>query len=567
MSEKFSNLSVTLLGPKDSFSDQFLEQCGFGNLKINYATSISGVFEVLNNSLDSFGIVPLENLLNGQVSATFDGLTRNYNVEQETAPRFEIIHSDNLLIELYIGADPKRDFPLLEVEEVFSHEQALAQSEKYLLENCPNAILTAVESTSAAVELVNKSNKKTMAIASRAAIENRDLRAVAKTTPQSIINKTRFGIISTQKNKELILSQIKGLSLDDRSTSLCLFPRMDRQGLLLDILSLVSEKNQCNLLSIHSRPDQTGGFIFYLELENNRSDDIKIQRCIQDISDYLKNETGGAGSLYNLGTYSRKSFVEQSIDSVSIIGANGAMGQWFSKFFEARGIYVHKIEKNPTKAETLKIKDSQVILFSVPILEVENALKGVLPFIPKHSLIVDNSSVKTETLKMLTASIPDEIEFASIHTMFGPNEDSLKGKNVIFVDTGRTRELTLELERLFYKYGAIITHVSLDEHDKRVAYTQAIVHFISLGLGNFLKTEHVQLDLLRPFLTPNTERLLHNLNRVLSQSQELSQGILVENPYSKSLRDIFLQSLSEISSAIEAGELGKVLDSLSKYKR
>ena len=119
--------------------------------------------------------------------------------------------------------------------------------------------------------------------------------------------------------------------------------------------------------------------------------------------------------------------------------------------------------------------------------------------------------VKSETLKVLLGKIPKDIELASIHTMFGPTEESLKGKNVIFTETGRAQKLALELERLFYKYGAIITHVSVEEHDKRVAYTQAIVHFISLGFGSFLNAEQVQLD---PRGNARLREALHRAERV-----------------------------------------------------
>jgi len=205
-------------------------------------------------------------------------------------------------------------------------------------------------------------------------------------------------------------------------------------------------------------------------------------------------------------------------------------------------------------------------LLSVPMQEVENALNDFLPYISKGSLVVDNSSVKSETLKILLEKVPVDVELASIHTMFGPSEESLKGKNVIFTETGRAGKLAHELERVFYKYGAIITHVSVEEHDKRVAYTQAIVHFISLGFGSFLNSEQVQLDVIKPFLTPNTERLLLNMNRALSQSRELSQGILVDNTFSKSLREVFLKSLAETNAAIDSEELAAQLDLLLKFK-
>lgn len=550
-----SKLEVALLGPEYTFSDKVSDTVGVKWSKKHYCHSISSIFTALDKDPNLLGLVPLENLFNGPVTSSYDGLTRSIlnGNSKLSDDNIEIFHTVNLSIELCIGRKKNASYVLSEVEEVYSHEQAIGQSEKFILENCPSARLIPTESTSQAVHFASNSQNKAMAIASPEALISKNFEIIGHTTPTEQVNQTRFAFIGKRSKKEEFLAQLSK-DFDQFATFVCLDPGMDRQGLLLEILNILSSKHGLNLFSIYSRPDHSGGFLFYFEIEGAYHDK-QVKDALVDLEIYCREQTGEAAKVYVFGSYLRQSFSENKINAVSVIGSEGAMGRWLCQFFSSKGIKVFKYDKQRDLDRKEDIKNSEIIFFSVPIQNVEESIKDYLPYIAPGSLVVDNSSVKTKVNALFESYLPKEIEFASIHTMFGPTEESLKGRNVIFTRQKGSGELTKLLKRMFYKFGAIISEVSVKEHDTLVAYTQAIVHFISLGFSDVLKKEHVGLDSLKTFLTPNSERLLINMQRTLSQSNDLNQAIIGENIYSKHVREMLLESLSRLDKSIDSNNL------------
>ncbi|MBS7644376.1 chorismate mutase, partial [Candidatus Bathyarchaeota archaeon] len=121
-------VKVAFLGPHGTFCEQAAHQYfGSNHSYIPYYT-IHDVFRAVLAGEADYGIVPVENSLEGSVHLTLDLLLEsNLCVCGET--ELQIRH--NLLA--------RQSTKINEIKQIFSHPQAFAQCRRFLEENLPNA--------------------------------------------------------------------------------------------------------------------------------------------------------------------------------------------------------------------------------------------------------------------------------------------------------------------------------------------------------------------------------------------------------------------------------------------
>ena len=244
------------------------------------------ILAVENGEVDR-GVVPLENVYEGHVIPTLDGLIdcKNTKIVGETFS--EIRH--------YLGALRGHD----EIKQIISHMQAIRQCDRYLHKNYRDVKLVAVGSTSEAVERVKKEGLlNAAAIASREAVG--DLEILAEYEELCPNNKTRF----------VVLSREKVCIVDQEKTLLSIHPFRDEPGVLVDCLTPFKKKG-INIVSAWSRPDAKWvgpdakkGFYFFIELESCKPNKDRIAKAA------ALNDMGKDFEIRILGSYTDSKWKE-----------------------------------------------------------------------------------------------------------------------------------------------------------------------------------------------------------------------------------------------------------------
>ena len=147
------------------------------------------VFQQVEGNYVDFGIVPVENSLNGSVGETLDLLIeRNVRIYGEIELR--VVHN-------LIGLS---NTDLKELKTVYSHPQALAQVNEWIRKNIPQVELYETNSTSRAVQKVAEMGDPTAAaIGSELAAELSGLDLLAQGIEDNTQNFTRFLVISNNE--------------------------------------------------------------------------------------------------------------------------------------------------------------------------------------------------------------------------------------------------------------------------------------------------------------------------------------------------------------------------------
>lgn len=200
------------------------------------------------------GVVPIENTLEGSVTATLDALAFDTEL---------LIHGElELPITLIAAAMAGTD--LAQVEEVFSHPVALASARRWLSATVPHAGQVPVASTARAAELVAEQAPGRLAIVNPLAAERYGLEVMARDIADSARNLTRFVVVG---------DHVPPATGWDK-TSTVVFIDANRPGALLKLLEIFAER-ELNLTKIESRPTKTelGEYCFFLDVEGHLADE------------------------------------------------------------------------------------------------------------------------------------------------------------------------------------------------------------------------------------------------------------------------------------------------------
>ncbi len=245
---------VAYLGPEGSFTHQAAES-RFGAMSEYLPThSISSVFKAVEAGRAKYGVVPIENSIDGVVGETLDLLGKSdLKIVAET---YMPIHHSFASLEEDIS----------KIKKIYSKDIAFGQCRNFLREHFLEDVeLVLVESTAKAAKLASK-ERGSAAICSNIAAKLYNLPVLFENIEDVHTNTTRFIILSDFKNaksgfdKTSILAKLK-----------------DKPGALVNFLQDF-EKANINLSKIESRPaeDKDFNYWFYIDLDGH-IDDKNIQ--------------------------------------------------------------------------------------------------------------------------------------------------------------------------------------------------------------------------------------------------------------------------------------------------
>ncbi len=256
-------LRIAYLGPEATFTHQAAIK-RFG-LSLEYLPEerIEDIFLDVENERVDFGVVPVENSIEGVVNYTLD-MFMNTNVYIVSEIILEIKHA-------LMNKSGKAE----DVKAIYSHPNALAQCRGWLKKNFPDVPTFETTSTAKAAKIAQE-NRDTASIASQAASELYNLKIIANGIEDRLNNITRFLVIG---------KYIPHRSGRDKTS--IMFSIKDRVGALYHILKPVYE-NGVNLTRIQSRPSGRGAwdYVFYVDLCGHIEDD-----CVKKSIDKIREET------------------------------------------------------------------------------------------------------------------------------------------------------------------------------------------------------------------------------------------------------------------------------------
>ncbi|MBM3252901.1 MAG: prephenate dehydratase [Candidatus Omnitrophica bacterium] len=251
-------LRVAYLGPLATFT-HLASLKKFGS-SVEYVSkdNISDIFSEIEKGSSDYGVVPIENSIEGAVNHTLDMFIDS---DLKICSEVMLTISHNLL----------SNSPLNKVRRIYSNPQVFGQCRNWLETNIHNVEFIEVSSTTKAAELASKT-KYSAAIASTIASKIYNLKIVAERIEDYADNVTRFLVIG---------NSIPNPTGNDKSS--IMFSIKDKVGALHDMLTPF-KRNRINLTKIESRPSKKKAWEYYFFVDFlGHISDSNVKRALDEL--------------------------------------------------------------------------------------------------------------------------------------------------------------------------------------------------------------------------------------------------------------------------------------------
>jgi prephenate dehydrogenase len=244
----------------------------------------------------------------------------------------------------------------------------------------------------------------------------------------------------------------------------------------------------------------------------------------------------------------------RQVDSIGLVGfgrLGGFLGRHLSKDFP---VLAH--DPRPLKAAMRKagvrpasLQDAcarPVVVLCVPIRDLEPLLRRIGKWIRPGALVMDMASVKQRPAALMRALLPKGAEIIAAHPAFGPDSAAagLKGHKIAFCPVRVSRKRAACVKSYLRKKGLRVVETTPAEHDRQMAGSLVLTHFIGRGLIGYGAGE-LEMD------TEGYKRLMRILQTVQNDSWELFEDMNRFNAYARAVRRGFLDALRAVDRRVE----------------
>ncbi|MFH2106751.1 MAG: prephenate dehydrogenase [Candidatus Micrarchaeota archaeon] len=201
---------------------------------------------------------------------------------------------------------------------------------------------------------------------------------------------------------------------------------------------------------------------------------------------------------------------------IAIIG-NGRMGRWFAEYFRKKGFVVSVYEKE-NKLDDIYL--ANYVMVAVTLDKTDDVLRQITGKVHADQIVFDIASVKSHIINEIKKL---KCRIASIHPMFGESAKDLKGQEVVIISNIGKKAEHEEMKGLFKE--ARLSQMTVEEHDKMMAYSQVLPYLLALTFGRMTKGKKL--------IEPPVFQMQKKVYEKVMEEEEMVKQIIMLNPYAK----------------------------------
>ena len=186
-----------------------------------------------------------------------------------------------------------------------------------------------------------------------------------------------------------------------------------------------------------------------------------------------------------------------------------------------------------------------IVIVAVPVRVMPQVFAAIAPHVKPGALVIDVGSVKSLPSQWMSELLPAHADLVATHPLFGPQSarDGLAGLRLVVCPIrGDRYEKVAAFGR---SLGLTVTVTTAEEHDREMAYVQALTHLIGRSLVN-LGIPDEQLK------TPSYQHLLELCALIGGDTFELFSAIQTLNPYAADVAEAFVTQARSLLDRVAA---------------
>jgi prephenate dehydrogenase len=261
---------------------------------------------------------------------------------------------------------------------------------------------------------------------------------------------------------------------------------------------------------------------------------------------------------------------------IAIIGGAGRMGRWLTKYFVSKG---NKVIVSDAKLEEMRIfaeaseaefavnnlkaaREGDLIVVSTPIQKTPTVISEITPHMRRGTVVAEISSIKSGVIEVLAKAAELGLRPLSIHPLFGPGAKDLKGRKIALVPVVNPEREAKLVEDMFPEADVII--VDADEHDRVMAPTLALTHFMNIVFASVLGEE--DLMLLKTLGGTTFQLQITLAESVMTEDPALHSAIQIRNEHTLKYVNKFLSRAELIKKMIAKKDESSVIEFCKKVQ-
>ncbi len=255
---------------------------------------------------------------------------------------------------------------------------------------------------------------------------------------------------------------------------------------------------------------------------------------------------------------------------IAIIGAEGQMGKWFTKYFLEKGFEIIGFDsekeitnKLVTKAKSLvgAILTADYVILCIPVKRTPETIRLIAKEMKRDSYLIDISSLKAKTGAALS-KIPDKVSPICIHPMFGPGIKKIKGQNIISIPIRDAKKELAVAKSLFGE--ANFVQIDASEHDKKIAIVLGMTHLVNVALANILANEE-NFNLVEKMSGTTFKAQKFLTAGIMTESSELIETI-IGNPEIRRYAEELWKDIGRMLILVQENKTEEMLKYISSAK-
>jgi prephenate dehydrogenase len=189
-----------------------------------------------------------------------------------------------------------------------------------------------------------------------------------------------------------------------------------------------------------------------------------------------------------------------------------------------------------------EVAQCDVVFISVPISEFEGMCHQIAPLVRKDTVVADVCSVKVYPVSVMKKVFPESQPIIATHPLFGPDSAArlgVPGLKLVVCNVRASEHTYGALLEVFLSIGLRVIETTPEAHDRDMARSQALIHFIGRGIaGVGLAEQEIE--------TPDYESFLRLQKMVVNDTWQLFFDMQTYNPYAKLQRQTLLAHPQEL---------------------
>lgn len=206
-----------------------------------------------------------------------------------------------------------------------------------------------------------------------------------------------------------------------------------------------------------------------------------------------------------------------------------------------------KEKTNIRQADFGEIAKCDVVILAVNLDVLEEICSKLADKVGENTIVVEVCSSKTKAIEILEKNLQGKCQYLATHPLFGPQSLGGGKAKKIVICKANVKDKNRIYNFLRQILNLQVIEMSAEEHDRQMALVHSLTFFVGRGLKELnlsefeLKTDYYQ-------------KLLDLVELENHHSIELFNTVQRGNPYSKEIREKFVEKLKAINDNLDGEE-------------